>query len=236
MIKKLIVGNWKMNLSVTEASALAQQLVNDVTDVADLAVCPVFPHLGAVSDILKVGGISMGAQDCSTQDNGAFTGQVSAEMLNDVGCTYVIVGHSERRQHNSETSGQVAKKAQKALDNGLSPIICVGETLEQRESGKEKDVVGFQLAQSIPEGAMDYVVAYEPIWAIGTGKVANAEDVAEMHAFIRTQVGASVRILYGGSMKPDNASELLATQNVDGGLIGGASLTAESFLAIAKSV
>ena len=235
-MKKLIVGNWKMNLDVAGACALAQQLVNAAPFKVDMAVCPVAVHLGAVADILKVGGIAMGAQDCSDQDNGAYTGQISAAMLKDVGVAYVIVGHSERREYCKESSALVRAKAERAIAAGLRPIICVGETLEQRKAGKAKDVVGYQLAQSIPVGATDYIIAYEPVWAIGTGVVASVTDVADMHAFIRVQVGGGVRILYGGSMKPDNAAELLVTPNVDGGLVGGASLTAESFLALAKSV
>jgi len=191
-------------------------------------------HIGLVADLLKTAGVAVGGQDCSDQEDGAYTGQVSAAQLKDIGCTYVIVGHSERREHNGETNKIVSAKASRAIAAGLTPIICVGETLEQREAGKEQQVVGGQLVESIPVDAVNYVVAYEPVWAIGTGKVASPEDVEAMHAFIRTNVGAGVRILYGGSMNFDNAAELLATPNVDGGLVGGASLTAESFLSLAK--
>lgn len=235
-MKKLIAGNWKMNLDTQGAAALAQQLANGSVAGVDLAVCPVAVHLGVVVDILKAAGIAAGGQDCSDQDGGAYTGQVSAAMLADIGARYVIVGHSERREYNGETDALVRAKAEQAIAVGLTPIICVGETLEQREAGQEQIVVAEQLAGSIPAGATDYVIAYEPVWAIGTGKVAEPSDVETMHGFIRSKVGADVRILYGGSMKPDNAAELLATPNVDGGLIGGASLDAESFLAIARSV
>jgi triosephosphate isomerase len=243
-MKKLIVGNWKMNMDTQGAKALAQTVAAGATGFVsagrvDLAVCPVMIHIEGVVAGLKdfpVQALAVGAQDCSDQEDGAYTGQVSAAMLKDAGCSFVIVGHSERRQYNKESSALVAAKAAKALEAGLTPIICVGETLEQRDSGKEQDVVAYQLAHSIPAGASGYVVAYEPVWAIGTGKVASPEDVAKMHAFIRTQVGGDVLILYGGSMKPDNAKELLATPNVDGGLIGGASLKAEEFLAIASCV
>lgn len=244
-MKKLIVGNWKMNMDGQGARALALAVADGAGALissgrVDMAVCPVAVHIGGVVAALKdfpTQVLAVGAQDCSDQDNGAYTGQVSAAMLKDSGCSYVIVGHSERRQYNGESDSLVRAKAEKALAAGITPIICVGETLDEREDGRALDVVGAQLVGSVPDGgaAAGVVVAYEPVWAIGTGRVASVEDVAEMHAFIRDRLGAKVRILYGGSMKPDNAKELLATPNVDGGLIGGASLKVDDFLAIAKS-
>ncbi len=237
-MKTLIAGNWKMNLDMEAAATLAQQIAEGADSVtgADLAVCPVGLHVGLVVDLLKSTDVAVGGQDCCDQASGAYTGQVSAGQLRDVGCAYVIVGHSERRQYNGETDSLVKAKAEQAIEAGVVPIICVGETLEQREAGQEQFIVGQQLAGSVPDDAINYVVAYEPVWAIGTGKVASVADVTAMHAFIRTKVGVGVRILYGGSMKPDNAVELLATPNVDGGLVGGASLDAESFLSLAKCV
>ncbi|MCB1581341.1 MAG: triose-phosphate isomerase, partial [Alphaproteobacteria bacterium] len=187
--------------------------------------------------------LRFGAQDCSTYDNGAYTGDVSASMLSDSSCSYVIVGHSERRQYQQESNGMVAQKAAQVLKNDMIPIICVGETEAQRESGQAQDIVAAQLRASVPEVDRfhEIVIAYEPVWAIGTGKTASVDDVVEMHGLIREQLqelvpnADKVRILYGGSMKPENAKELLSTENVDGGLIGGASLSAESFLAIARA-
>jgi triosephosphate isomerase len=179
-------------------------------------------------------GIDLGAQDCSDQESGAYTGQVSADMLIDIGAEYVIVGHSERREYCGEDNALLKAKIEQAHAAGLVAIYCVGESEAQREAGQEKDVVSSQLAEGLPEGATaeNTVVAYEPVWAIGTGKVATPGDVKDMHGFIRERFAG--RILYGGSMKPGNAEELLSTPNVDGGLIGGASLSAEDFLAIAS--
>jgi triosephosphate isomerase len=190
------------------------------------------------------GALRVGGQDCSTHDTGAFTGDIAAPMLKDVGCSAVILGHSERRQHHAESDQTVATKAVQAHQAGLMTIICVGETEAQRLAGQEKTVVKQQLDGSIPAGATasNTVIAYEPVWAIGTGKTATPADVADMHAFIRGILvekmtdGAGVRILYGGSVKPDNAAELLAIRDVDGALIGGASLKADQYLAIAKAV
>jgi len=239
-----------MNGSLDDARALIADIVNrldgqeDVLQRCEILVCPPALHIAAVRHALHgFPSVKYGMQDCSAHDNGAYTGEMSAAMVKDSGCSYVILGHSERRQYHGESNEDVAAKALQALTNDVVPIICVGETEEEREQGKAEDVVATQLAGSIPklEQFQRIVVAYEPVWAIGTGKTASAQDVKEMHAFIReklkehVQDADKVHILYGGSMKPENAAELLATDNVDGGLIGGASLKAESFLAIARA-
>ncbi|MCB9980887.1 MAG: triose-phosphate isomerase [Rhodospirillales bacterium] len=249
-MKKLIAGNWKMNGSMENARALIANIINqletdeDVLKKCDILVCPPFLHIPAVRHaIYGFPDLRFGAQDCSAYDNGAHTGDVSASMLRDSSCSYVIVGHSERRQYQQESNEMVAQKAAQVLKNDMTPIICVGETEDEREQGKAQEVVAAQLAGSIPdlESFQEIVVAYEPVWAIGTGKTASVDDVAEMHGFIREQLkelvpdADKVRILYGGSMKPENAGALLSTENVDGGLIGGASLSAEQFLAIARA-
>ena len=249
-MKKLIAGNWKMNGSIDDARALIADIVNkaepdqEMLGKCELLVCPPALHIGAVRHAIHgFPQVKFGAQDCSTQGNGAYTGDLSAQMLKDSGCSYVILGHSERRQYHDETDAQVAEKAALAIANDIIPIICVGETDEQRQAGKAEEVVGAQLKGSIPklDQFQDIVIAYEPVWAIGTGNTATAEDVKTMHAFIRGQLSdyvqapEKVRILYGGSMKPDNAEELLSTDNVDGGLIGGASLQADQFLSIARA-
>lgn len=250
-MKKLIAGNWKMNGSTGSVQTLAKEIAAGLKskpalmEVCDLAICPPYVFIPAVSNIMKQEdcAIAIGAQDCASTPSGAFTGEVSAPMLKDVGCEYVIVGHSERRDYHQETSERVAQKAKAAHENGLIAIICVGETENQREIGQAEKIVEKQLKASIPETANsnNTVIAYEPVWAIGTGKTATPEDVASMHAFIREKLqeqledSKKVRILYGGSMKPENAKSLLATPNVDGGLIGGASLKAEQFLAIGRA-
>lgn len=247
MGKKLIAGNWKMNGTLDEAKTLIAAIVNgihqnpSVLEKCDVLVCPSFVHLGVVRHALKtVNTVAMGAQNCSKFPDGAHTGSVSAAMLKDAKCSYVILGHSERRQNRGESNETVAAKAEQAHKAGLNAIICVGETELQREEGQEKAVVEKQLAKSIPASAtaQNTVIAYEPVWAIGTGKTATPEDIKTMHAFIRESLPPTLkncRILYGGSMKPDNAKAILATPNVDGGLIGGASLKTADFLAIAQS-
>ena len=249
-MKKLIAGNWKMNGNLDEARALVAGIINlldgqdEVLKRADVLVCPPFLHIPAVRHAIHgFAHLKLGAQDCAATDNGAYTGEVSASMLADSACSYVILGHSERRQYFGETDASVQQKAERALEKDLIPIICVGETLEEREAGKADEVVIEQLQHSLPplNEFSQIVVAYEPVWAIGTGKVARVDDVRHMHTLIRgelakhTKNADKVRILYGGSMKPENAKELLATENVDGGLIGGASLKPEDFLAIAKA-
>lgn len=246
-MKKLIAGNWKMNGSLGQAEELVSSIAAkiqeqpSITDSYEFLVCPPSPYMSAVKDICAKHGISFGAQDCSVHEFGAYTGEISARMIADCGGAYVILGHSERRQYHGEASTLVAQKAKAAHDAGLVAVICVGETASDRDVGKENDVVGAQLKASLPEGASaeNTVVAYEPVWAIGTGKTASSDDVAKMHSFICAQLkeqladSKNLRILYGGSMKPENAHALLSTPHVEGGLIGGASLKAEQFVGIA---
>jgi triosephosphate isomerase len=236
--KKLIAGNWKMNGTQADAKALATAIGNG-SDKADICICPPFVHLGMVANI-KSAAVSLGAQDCSPKDNGAFTGDIAASMLKDIGCSHVILGHSERRQHHAESSSQVAAKALKAHENGIVTIICVGETESERVSGIQNTIVVEQLNESIPSTAKaeNLVIAYEPVWAIGTGKTATLDDIKDMHAVIRKFLqekldnSSAIRILYGGSVKAENAKEILAVPNVDGALVGGASLKPDQFLAI----
>lgn len=234
-----------MHGDLTEARQLIADIVNGLYEREELhkkcefLVCPPALHLGAVRHALQgYPKVRFGGQDCSPEENGAHTGDVSASMLKDSGCSYVIVGHSERRADHGESDSVVKLKAMQALASDIVPIICVGETLEQREAGDALPVVEGQLKGSLPDGDQwsEIVVAYEPVWAIGTGKVASVADIEEMHAHIRGIIGDKVRILYGGSMKPENAGEIMAVPHVDGGLIGGASLKAESFIGIAKAV
>lgn len=249
MRKTLIAGNWKMNTNRADAVALAKGVAAGAVDVesADLVVCPPAVYLSAVGEALVGSPVALGGQNMSSEDNGAFTGETSSAMLGDVGAEYVILGHSERRTLFGETDADVCKKTHKALADGLAPIVCVGELLEERESGKTAEVIKTQFEGSL-EGVTEaqitsIVIAYEPVWAIGTGKVASPEQAEEVHADLRrllterytAEIAESVRILYGGSMKPGNAPELLAKPNVDGGLIGGAALKAEDFLGIAKA-
>lgn len=226
-----------MNGSLADAKALAEALGSPSN--ADVCVCPPYLHLGVVASA-KSGAIALGAQDCSLKDNGAFTGDISAPMLKDAGCAYVILGHSERRQYQAESNAQVSEKAKKAHAAGLITIICVGETEAERVSGVQNKIVTTQLLESIPEtaNAQNLVIAYEPVWAIGTGKTATLDDIKDMHAVIRGFLkekldnSDSIRILYGGSVKADNAKDILAAPNVDGALVGGASLKADQFLTI----
>lgn len=243
MIRPLIAGNWKMNglqASVEVAKEVSEGLQAQ-PDVADCLICPPATLLASMSTMTSGTRLMTGGQDCHASPSGAHTGDISSEMISDAGGAYVIVGHSERRADHGESSADVAAKAEAAFSAGLVPIICVGETLEEREAGKTMQIISAQLEQSIPESAKDmtFVVAYEPVWAIGTGKVATEEQVDEVHGQIRTHLtsrfgehGASTPLLYGGSMKPGNAAGLLALENVNGGLIGGASLKASDFLAI----
>jgi triosephosphate isomerase len=249
MRKTLIAGNWKMNTDRAAAVALAKGVAAGAAEAAgvDLVVCPPTIYLAAVSEALAGSPVSLGAQNVYAEDNGAFTGETSTAMLKDVGAKYVILGHSERRTLMGETDADVCKKTHKALAAGLTPIVCVGELLEERESGKTAEVIKTQFEGSLDGITADQitsiVIAYEPVWAIGTGKVASPEQAEEVHADLRRllaerytpQLAEEVRVLYGGSMKPGNAAELLAKPNVDGGLIGGAALKAEDFLGIAKA-
>ncbi len=247
-IKPLVAGNWKMNglkADLAIAAEVAKGYDATLKPNVDLAICPPSSLLFTATAALIGSRIATGGQDCSTQASGAFTGEVSAAMLADAGASFCIVGHSERRTLHGETSATVKAKAEAAQKALLVPIVCVGETKDEREAGKALAVVRKQLRGSVPEGAgaATLVVAYEPVWAIGTGLTPTAADVAEMHEAIRAELGrlvgkqaaAGVRLLYGGSVKPSNAAELMNVANVDGALVGGASLKAEDFLAIARA-
>ena len=244
----LVAGNWKMNGSKAVNAELVAGIVDGApsSDAAALLVCPPFPYLGSVGSQIADSPVALGAQDVSQHDAGAYTGEVAPSMLKDVGCQYVIVGHSERRTLHGETSGTVAEKFKAAQAAGLVPILCVGETIEQREGGGTEGVVAEQLDAVVSltgiEAFANAVIAYEPVWAIGTGLTATPEQAQAVHEFIRTtlaglnaDVAANVQILYGGSMKGENAAGLLAQPDIDGGLIGGASLKAQDFLAIAEA-
>jgi triosephosphate isomerase len=241
-VRPLIAGNWKMHGSRDEAAALAGAVAAGAAGLAaELLVCPTFLHVAAVADRLAGSGVAVGAQDCHAAAKGAHTGDVSAPMLRDVGATHVILGHSERRTDHGETDASVRAKAEAAAAAGLVPVVCVGETEAERLAGQAEAVVARQLAGSLPEGFAG-VVAYEPVWAIGTGRTPTEADIAEIHGAIRRilaarfgEAGARTRILYGGSMKPGNAAAILKLANVDGGLVGGASLLAGDFLAIARA-
>jgi triosephosphate isomerase (TIM) len=246
-IRPLIAGNWKMNGLRADAIALAGGIVKNIEDggaaPCDMLVCPPFPHLQAVSGALAGSAVAVGGQDCHNADAGAHTGDVSAVMLQDAGCSCCIVGHSERRADHDEDDAVVRAKATAVHQEGLIAIICVGETLAQRDAGTTLQIVETQLRGSLPEGAEaeNTVIAYEPVWAIGTGRTPSLEQVGEVHDHIRsvlagiTENGEAVRILYGGSMNPGNARDILALANVNGGLVGGASLKIDDFCAIVRS-
>ena len=242
--RKLVVGNWKMNGTRDANAALLASLQGADLSACDVAVCPPAPYLGEVAGLLAASAVRWGAQDCSSHEPGAFTGEIAAAMLAEFGCTFVIVGHSERRAMHAESDALVAEKAEKALEHGLVPIVCVGETLAEREAGATESVVGRQLAAAIDrlgDRIAGCVVAYEPVWAIGTGKTASPDEAQAVHALLRSTLrarvaeGGSVRILYGGSVKADNAARLFAQPDIDGGLIGGASLKAADFIAICRA-
>lgn len=230
--RKLIAGNWKMHGS-RAALAELDAIAAGVPERVEVAICPPFTLIAAAVE--RAPGLPIGAQDCHANASGAHTGCVSAAMVAEAGATLCIVGHSERRADQHENDADVRGKAAAALGAGLTPIICVGETLAQREAGDAVRVVEAQLAGSLPDERAGIIVAYEPVWAIGTGRTPTTRDVAEMHAAIRAQVGDGVRILYGGSVKGSNAAELLAVDDVDGALVGGASLTAADFLPIVEA-
>ncbi|MBN8716643.1 MAG: triose-phosphate isomerase [Stenotrophomonas sp.] len=246
MRRKIVAGNWKLHGSRAFAAALVAELGAARPAGVELAVLPPFPYLDGLAGACAEAGIALGAQDCSAHDRGAYTGEVAAAMLADVGARYVLVGHSERRQYHAESSALVAEKFVAAQAAGLVPVLCVGERLEEREAGQTEAVVAGQLRPVLERaGAAAFaraVVAYEPVWAIGTGRTASPEQAQAVHAFIRGEVAAfdakiadSLPLLYGGSVKPDNAASLFAQADVDGGLIGGASLVAADFLAIAQA-
>ena len=244
MRRPLCAGNWKMNGLEASAAELEKMMAGygDLRRKIDLMVCPPATLIAAFADIAKNSGIAIGAQDCHPEAFGAFTGDISAEMLKDAGASAVIVGHSERRSLHQESNADVHAKALAARRAGLMAVVCVGESRDERVAGRTLDVVGAQIEGSLPDGAaaQTLVVAYEPVWAIGTGLTPTPADVAEVHGFIRGKLvkrfgaaGEGMRILYGGSVKPSNAKELMAVADVDGALVGGASLKADEFLAIA---
>lgn len=241
-MKKLIAGNWKMNGSLAFNAALMQSLREGMDSSQCLVtVCVPAPYLAQIQALVTGSAIDLGAQDVSQHESGAYTGEVSASMLRDFGVRYAIVGHSERRQYHSESDALVAEKAQRALAAGITPIVCVGETLAEREAGRTEEVVKRQLAAVIHTNGhciSEIVVAYEPVWAIGTGKTASPEQAQQVHAVLRAQLRAAtaqadrIHILYGGSMNAANAAQLLSQPDIDGGLVGGAALKAVDFLTI----
>ena len=250
MRKFIVAGNWKMNTTVPEGIELAKAVVGMAKDLpanVELVVAPPFTHLALVGEALKGSKVKLSAQNCADHQKGAYTGEVSVDMLTSVGCEYTILGHSERRQYYGETDEKLVEKTRLALAAGLKVILCVGENLEEREAGKHFEVVTEQtkavLYNFTAEEMAKVVIAYEPVWAIGTGKTATAEQAQEIHACIRSvvaekfglQVAQDMTILYGGSCKPSNAGELFAQKDIDGGLIGGAALKAEDFLGIATA-
>ena len=249
MRKPIIAGNWKMNMNHKQAEELARDIVGKITDITgiDVVICPPFTSLNTVQNVIKDTGISLGTQNMHWEGKGAFTGEISASMLLTLGCNYVILGHSERRAYFHETDEIVARKVKAAIESGLTPIVCVGETLKEREGGITEKVVETQVRGVLeglsPELFESTVIAYEPVWAIGTGLTATSEQAQEVHEFIRklldnifgTEIAEKTRIQYGGSMKPSNAHALLNEPDIDGGLIGGASLDAESFEGIVKA-
>lgn len=251
MRKKIVAGNWKMNKTLEEGQALASEVVNmagsEVSSDVKLILCTPYVYLTAVKKLTEGSSVGVGAQNCHTKESGAYTGEISAPMLADIDVQYVILGHSERREYFNETNEQLAEKVNIALKNNIIPVFCCGETLPQREKGIHVEFVKQQLTESLfhlsEEDFRKIIIAYEPIWAIGTGVTASSAQAQEMHAEIRkhlaSKYGQSVAddtsILYGGSCKPDNAEELFACPDVDGGLIGGASLKSRDFIDIAKS-
>ena len=244
MRRKLVVGNWKMHGSRPANAQLLAGIVGGRPYGCDVAVCVPFPYLSETAVALAGSDLRWGSQDCSPHEQGAFTGEVSAAMLQEFGCRYAIVGHSERRQYHHEGDQLVAEKAKAALSKGVTPIVCVGETLAQREAGETEAVVKRQLSaviHTLAHCAGEMVVAYEPVWAIGTGRTATPEQAQAVHALLRAQLLAAtpraneMKILYGGSVKPDNAETLFAQADIDGGLIGGASLKAGDFIAICRA-
>lgn len=249
MRKNIVAGNWKMNTTVAEGIELAEAVAaksSEVPSSVQLIIAPPFTHLVPVSQAIKGTAIGLSAQNCADKEKGAYTGEVSADMLVSAGCTYTILGHSERRQYYGETDATLVDKVKLAILKGLSPIFCVGENLEEREAGRHFDVVSSQIRNVLytlsGEEMSKVIIAYEPVWAIGTGKTASAAQAQEIHACIRKVVAEKfgalaedITILYGGSCKPSNAKELFACPDIDGGLIGGAALKADDFIAIALS-
>ena len=249
MRKKIVAGNWKMNMTTAEATALVNAVKEDLANFRDVEVvlCPPFTALATVSELVHDTHLDLGAQNMHWAKSGAYTGEISAGMLRELYCHYVILGHSERRQYFGETDAIVNRKTQAALASSLHPIVCVGETLQEREAGRVEEVITTQVQGSLAglsaKELLDSVIAYEPVWAIGTGKTATSDQAQEVHALIRqilTQaydatVAQGVRIQYGGSVKPSNAKELFSMPDIDGGLIGGAALDAKSFIDIVRA-
>lgn len=250
MRKNIVAGNWKMNTTLAEGVGLAKDVnvaLKGFTPNCDVVIAVPFTHLASVNAVIDSSKLGLGAENCADHKSGAYTGEVSAAMVASTGATYVILGHSERRQYYGETSEILKEKVALALENNLTPIFCIGEVLEERENGTYLDVVKKQIEEALfGMSAADFsklILAYEPVWAIGTGKTATDDQAEEMHAFIRkviadkygNEVAENTSILYGGSCKPSNAPQLFAKPNVDGGLIGGASLDAESFMGIVKA-
>ncbi len=249
MRKYLIAGNWKMNGTIEETKALIDGLLTGSydTDKAEMVICPPYTALTTAGKMLNNSKIALGSQDMSVHKNGAYTAEISSEMLLTVGVSFVILGHSERRQYHAESDQQVNAKAKVAIDADLTPIICVGETLEERESGNTEAVIGKQIDGTLFEFSAELlnksVIAYEPVWAIGTGKTATPEMAQDVHQFIRNRIAGidkeaaeKIQILYGGSVKPDNAKSLLSQPDIDGALVGGAALKADDFLKIINSL
>jgi triosephosphate isomerase (TIM) len=235
---RLVAGNWKMHGSLASNRALVEAVSAGIRELRGVqcAVCPPFPYLQQVAELLRGSPIALGAQNVSEHAQGAHTGEVAPAMLAEFGCRYALVGHSERRQLYGETDARVAAKFVAARAARLTPVLCVGETLEEREAGRTEEVVGRQLAAVLDKGSFgDAVLAYEPVWAIGTGRNATPEQAQAVHAFLRKRVPAETTILYGGSVKAQNAAAIFAMPDVDGGLIGGASLTANEFLEIVRA-
>ncbi len=246
MRRKLAAGNWKMNGTGAALAELKQLAAKHPSPSVDILICPPATLLHRAAEMVEGTGVSVGGQDCHAEHSGAHTGDVSADMLQDAGATAVILGHSERRVDHGEQNEDVRAKARSVMDAGLKAIICVGESLEQREAANTLDIIGGQMSGSIPDQSTgeNLIVAYEPIWAIGTGKVPTLEEIGEVHDFIRARlerrfgegVGRSVRLLYGGSVKPSNATEIFGVSNVDGALVGGASLKATDFSGIIEAL
>ncbi|HKB86798.1 MAG TPA: triose-phosphate isomerase [Ignavibacteriaceae bacterium] len=250
MRKKVIAGNWKMYYDLQESQNLISKLTSGLsgkTFKCDIIICPPFTALSEASSLIKGTPVKLGAQNMYFQESGAYTGEVSAKMLISAGCEYVILGHSERRTIFKESDGLINEKIKAALKAGLKPIFCIGETLEEREKGKEKDILKTQLSGGLNEVSLDelknIIIAYEPVWAIGTGRTATPGQAEEMHDYIRSYIeddftpeaAENLIIQYGGSVKPDNARELLSQKNIDGALVGGACLKADSFISIIES-
>jgi len=232
-LKKLIVANWKMNGTVIFAQKLLAPIVDQKTfPLSEVVICPPFPLLHTVRDIICESHLRLGAQDCHHESSGAFTGNVSTSLLKEMECSFVIVGHSERRLHNHENNALIKEKAIAAINDNITPIICIGENLEARNNAQAITTVIKQLIECLPESKSSCVIAYEPIWAIGTGMSATEDNIAEMHKEIRNFTGTGIKILYGGSVNAKNAASILTIDNVDGVLVGGASLQADTFIEI----